>query len=43
MQAPAVEPPDPTAVLTAEQRAVQERELAEAAEAPLPDEDDDEL
>jgi GTP-binding nuclear protein Ran len=42
-EAPAVEPPDPTAVLTAEQRAQQERELAEAAEAPLPDDDDEEL
>lgn len=42
-EAPAVEPPDPTAVLTEEQRRAQEKELAEAAEAPLPDDDDDEL
>ena len=37
----AVEPPDPTTILTAEQLAAQERELAEAAAAPLPDLDDD--
>ncbi len=36
-EAPAVEPPDPTAVLTEEQRAQQERELQEAAAAPIPD------
>ena len=40
-EAPAVEPPDPTAVLSAEQRAQQERELAEAAAAPIPDGDDE--
>lgn len=40
-EAVAVEPPDPMAVLTAEQVAQQERELAEAAAAPLPDDDDD--
>lgn len=42
-EAPAVEPPDPTAVLSEEQRAQQERELQEAAAAPVPDDDDDEL
>ena len=42
-EAPAVEPPDPTAVLSDEQRAQQERELQEAAAAPVPDDDDDEL
>jgi GTP-binding nuclear protein Ran len=40
-EAPAVEPPDPTAVLSADQRAQQERELAEAAAAPIPDGDDE--
>jgi len=38
-----VEPPDPHAVLTAEEKAVQEAELAAAADAPIPDDDDDDL
>ena len=40
-EAPALPPPE--AVLTAEQRAQQERELAEAAAMPLPADDDDDL
>jgi GTP-binding nuclear protein Ran len=40
-EAPSLPPPE--AVLTAEQRAAQERELAEAAAMPLPAEDDDDL
>ena len=40
-EAPALPPPE--AVLNAEQRAQQEKELAEAAAMPLPADDDDDL
>ena len=42
-EAPAVEPPDPTALMTEEDKAAQEAELAEAAKADLPEVDDDDL
>lgn len=43
-EAPAVEPPDPTATMSDADRLAQEQQLAEAAAAPLPEVDvDDEL
>ena len=40
-EAPAVVPPEPSAMLSAEDLARQEAELREAAAMPLPEDDDD--
>merc|ERR1719329_713969 len=42
-EAPAVAPPDPSALMSDAQKAAQERELAIAASLPLPEDEDDEL
>jgi GTP-binding nuclear protein Ran len=42
-EAPAVEPPDPTALVSDADRIAAERELNEAANAPLPEVEDDDL